>query len=133
MSRTLTLWHPSRFIILTRRLLRAVFFAQLHPFNAVIDEIAFLRDLSTSDVSPILLLSLYSLSARFQASCHSAPRFAAGERYARAARRMLAEEDSQGLTPMDKPDLETAQAVCFLAAHEVSGMWSSCVFSDHRG
>ncbi|EPQ28593.1 uncharacterized protein PFL1_03896 [Pseudozyma flocculosa PF-1] len=101
-----------------RRELISIFFAQLHPFSSVIDEISFLRDLSTSEVSPALLFSMYALAARFQQDVEEQHRFAAGETYARAARAMLTEEDANGCSALEQPSLENATALCLLAAHE---------------
>ncbi|PWN46596.1 hypothetical protein IE53DRAFT_391239, partial [Violaceomyces palustris] len=102
-----------------RRELISIFFQQVHPFSSAIDEISFLRDLSTSDVSQHLLLSMYALSARFQQGVHDQERFMAGEPYAKAARSILMGEDEHGNIAIDRPDLDTAQALCFLAAHEL--------------
>ena len=42
-----------------------------------------------------------------------------GEVFARTARRMLSEEDHEGYTLLDRPDVELALTLCFLAAHEL--------------
>ncbi|KAN0061684.1 hypothetical protein ACQY0O_005676 [Thecaphora frezii] len=101
-----------------RRELISIFFTQLHPFSSVIDEISFLRDLSTSEVSPALLFAMFALAARFQQNVDDHYRFAAGEAYARSARMMLSEEDGDGASALERPSLETATTLCFLAAHE---------------
>lgn len=104
----------------TRRELLGIFFAQLTPFSAALDEVSFLRDLSSDDVSPVLLLAISALSARFTGSSNAQP-WANGESYARAARRLLHDEDMDGNCALDaeRPDLDTCMATCFLAAHEL--------------
>jgi hypothetical protein len=104
----------------TRRELLGIFFAQLTPFSAALDEVSFLRDLSSDDVSPVLLLAISALSARFTGPSSAQP-WANGESYARAARRLLHDEDMDGNCALDaeRPDLDTCMATCFLAAHEL--------------
>ncbi|TKY89128.1 hypothetical protein EX895_001659 [Sporisorium graminicola] len=105
-----------------RRDLISIFFSQIHPFSCVMDEISFLRDLSTSEVPSYLLLSMFALAARFEQGISEAERerrFAQGETFARSARRMLQEEDRDGFTLLDRPDVDLALTLCFLAAHEL--------------
>ena len=102
-----------------RRELIGIFFSQLHPFSSIVDEISFLRDLSTFEVSPALLLSMFALAARFQQGVEEHVRYAAGEQFARSARATLSEEDAHGHTALDRPDIDTAMSLCFLAAHEL--------------
>ncbi|PWY98744.1 hypothetical protein BCV70DRAFT_201538 [Testicularia cyperi] len=104
-----------------RREMISIFFSQLHPFSCVLDEIAFLRDLSTSEVPAWLLMSMFALSARFQQGGTEAERerrFLNGEAFARTARKMIQQEDNVGFTLLDRPDVDLAMALCFLAAHE---------------
>lgn len=104
-----------------RREMISIFFSQLHPFSCVVDEITFLRDLSASEVPSWLLMSMFALSARFQqggSEMERERRFLNGERYARAARAALQQEDQDGSTLLDRPDVDAVLALCFLAAHE---------------
>ncbi|GAC99901.1 C6 transcription factor [Pseudozyma hubeiensis SY62] len=104
-----------------RRDLISIFFSQIHPFSCVMDEISFLRDLSTSEVPAYLLMAMFALAARFEQGISEAERerrFAQGEAFARSARRMLQEEDQDGFTLLDRPDVDLALTLCFLAAHE---------------
>ncbi|GAC75765.1 hypothetical protein PANT_18d00054 [Moesziomyces antarcticus T-34] len=105
-----------------RRELISIFFSQMHPFSCVMDEISFLRDLSTSEVPAWLLMAMFALAARFEQGISEAERerrFSHGEVFARTARRMLSEEDHEGYTLLDRPDVELALTLCFLAAHEL--------------
>lgn len=61
---------------------------------------------------------MLALSAPHEETSNEHPYFA-GEDYARLARRMLSEEDSNGNTAFDYPDVEVAQALTFLAVHEL--------------
>lgn len=106
-----------------RRSLLSTFFSQLPAYSTTFDEVAFLRDLSTSEVPNVLLYSIYAVSARYQEQTTSPlpgrDRISA-ETYAKAARRMLYEESPDtGLTMLDDPQLETSQALCMLAAFEL--------------
>ncbi|KAJ1020480.1 hypothetical protein NDA13_005797 [Ustilago tritici] len=105
-----------------RRDLISIFFTQIHPFSSVMDEISFLRDLSTSEVPAYLLMAMFALSARYEQGISEAERerrFSHGEAFARSARRMLQEEDQDGFTLLDRPDVDLAMTLCFLAAHEL--------------
>ncbi|CBQ68811.1 conserved hypothetical protein [Sporisorium reilianum SRZ2] len=105
-----------------RRDLISIFFSQIHPFSCVMDEISFLRDLSTSEVPSYLLMAMFALAARFEQGISESERerrFAQGESFARSARRMLQEEDRDGFTLLDRPDVDLALTLCFLAAHEL--------------
>lgn len=105
-----------------RRDLISIFFSQIHPFSCVMDEISFLRDLSTSEVPSYLLMAMFALAARFEQGISEVERerrFAQGEAFARSARRMLQDEDRDGFTLLDHPDVDLALTLCFLAAHEL--------------
>lgn len=105
-----------------RRDLISIFFSQIHPFSCVMDEISLLRDLSTSEVPAYLLMAMFALAARFEQGISEAERehrFAHGEAFARSARRMLQDEDQDGFTLLDRPDVDLALTLCFLAAHEL--------------
>ncbi|SPO28904.1 uncharacterized protein UTRI_05052_B [Ustilago trichophora] len=105
-----------------RRDLISIFFSQIHPFSCVMDEISFLRDLSTSEVPAWLLMAMFALSARYEQGISEVERerrFSHGEAFARSARRMLQEEDQDGFTLLDRPDVDLALTLCFLAAHEL--------------
>ena len=105
-----------------RRELISIFFSQIHPFSCVMDEISFLRDLSTSEVPAWLLMAMFALSARFEQGISEAERerrFSHGECFARTARQMLQQEDQEGFTLLDRPDVDLALTLCLLAAHEL--------------
>ncbi|EST09010.1 Zn(2)-C6 fungal-type DNA-binding domain protein [Kalmanozyma brasiliensis GHG001] len=105
-----------------RRDLISIFFSQIHPFSCVMDEISFLRDLSTSEVPSYLLMAMFALAARFEQGISEAERerrFAQGEGFARSARRMLQDEDQDGFTLLDRPDVDLSLTLCFLSAHEL--------------
>ncbi|SNX86246.1 uncharacterized protein MEPE_04955 [Melanopsichium pennsylvanicum] len=105
-----------------RRDLISIFFSQIHPFSCVMDEISFLRDLSTSEVPAFLLMAMFALAARYEqgiSEIEREHRYSHGEVFARSARRMLHEEDQDGFTLLDHPDVDLALTLCFLAAHEV--------------
>lgn len=105
-----------------RRDLISIFFSQIHPFSCVMDEISFLRDLSTSEVPAYLLMAMFALAARYEQGISETERerrFSHGEAFARSARRMLQEEDQDGFSLLDRPDVDLALTLCFLAAHEL--------------
>ncbi|PWN42357.1 hypothetical protein IE81DRAFT_133965 [Ceraceosorus guamensis] len=97
------------------------FFRRMPPFNAIVDEASFSRDVTNDQVSPVLSYSVYALAARFQQSTYTGvPAWAAGEGYAQSARRMLHAEDAEGNSLLDTPTptFATALATCLLSAHE---------------
>lgn len=121
-SRTEGLSHIDEIAPERRRDLISIFFSQIHPFSCVMDEISFLRDLSTSEVPAYLLLAMFALSARYEPGISETERmhrFSHGEAFARSARRMLQEEDPHGFTLLDRPDVDLALTLCLLAAHEL--------------
>lgn len=102
---------------------QSVFFSKLHPYNSIIDELTFTRDLASDDVSPILLLSILALSAPQEENSTpstSAQRSSSGEEFGRIARKLLFEEDYHGNTALDSPNVEIAQSLAFLSIHELS-------------
>lgn len=116
-----------------RRELLCVFFSSVQPWNCLLDEISFLRDLSSCAVAPAVLYAIYALSAR-HISSHSyqtstmrsrvvQEEVGNGSAYARESRRHLYRDDPRtGLSLIDGDiSVETAQALCLLACYEFEG------------
>jgi hypothetical protein len=117
----------------SRRELLSIFFSRLSPLSSVFDEISFLRDLSSMEVSPVLLYAMYAVSAghAYEAHHQQGPNGNAkysklvaeagnGSKYIKEARRLLCYEDEHiGESLMDgRPNLEAAQALYLLAFYE---------------
>ncbi|UZJ56025.1 hypothetical protein CBS101457_005345 [Exobasidium rhododendri] len=113
-----------------RRELLCIFFSHVHPLSSAFDEISFLRDLSSMEVSRVLLYAMYAVSARYAYDDNSSDDTSKyskliaetgdGRKYAKEARRLLQLEDEKsGQSLIDgTPRIDVAQALCLLSYFE---------------
>lgn len=119
----------------SRRELLSIFFSRLAPMSSVFDEISFLRDLSSMEVSQVLLFAMYAVSASHANEVHHQQSSSGntkysklvaeagnGSKYVKEARRLLfLEDEHSGQSLIDsRPNLEAAQSLYLLAFYEFS-------------
>ncbi|KAJ2750703.1 hypothetical protein GGI19_004947 [Coemansia pectinata] len=95
------------------------YFVYVHPWMPILHRPTFERQITDGTVDPLLYYCVQAIAARFTDSNNSRKPYKRGQRFARAARRLLPQS-------LKSASLSTLQAVTLLALYmSVSGQWQA--------